>query len=669
MVSVARIIKSTDQECSFQAIQIIRKPIVSELNYQSGATAGESVRVLLIEDDPGYSKTIQALISGNRESIEVEVADHLAEGLDRLTKGGIDLVLLDLSLPDSDGMLTLIRTRKHVPHLPIVILTGCDDEEIALEAAQAGAQDYLVKDQIDLNLLRRTLRYAIERQRAELVLREQAELLDAARDAILVQDLEGRILYWNRAAERLYGWTREEILGTKLRDWVDDATLAKWGDKFNEIRRTVLNQGEWMGELENYTKDGRMLIVECRCALMRDADDRPKSVLVINTDITEKKQIESQFLRMQRMESVGALASGIAHDLNNWLSPILTSIHTLQQRFTDPNSQKWLAIIRNSAERSRDLVDQILTFARGKGGERMALNTAYLVSDVAKILGETLPKNVALKVELPGDLWSVLGDATQLHQVLMNLCINARDAMPGGGALKIEAANTVLSEDDVWMINDVRPGKYIQVSVQDTGVGMNQELIDHAFEPFFTTKENGLGTGLGLSITLGIVRGHGGFISIASAVGKGSHFKVYLPASDVAAGVVQPQAETPAPMGNGELVLVVDDEEDIREITVATLESCGYRALGATGRQEALALFAERRSEIELMIADLALPDLDDHFFGNSLLGSIKIIGTSGLRSRAQIELAKKAGIETMLWKPYTAEQLLVAIEENLTRP
>ncbi len=409
---------------------------MSELNYQSGPIRGESVKVLLIEDNPLYSKTIQALISSSREPIEVEVADHLSEGLDRLTKGGIDLVLLDLSLPDSDGMLTLVRTRQHVPHLPIVILTGCDDEEVALQAAQAGAQDYLVKDQIDLNLLRRTLRYAIERQRADLALREQAELLDAARDAILVQDMDGRILFWNRAAERLYGWTREEILGTNLRDWVDETTLTRWADKFNEIRRAVLEQGEWMGELENFTKDGRKLIVECRCALMRDADEQPKSVLVINTDITEKKRIESQFLRMQRMESVGALASGIAHDLNNWLSPILTSIHTLQQRFTDPNSQKWLAIIRNSTERSRDLVDQILTFARGKGGERMALNTIHLISDVAKIVGETLPGNIVLKVDLPEDPWGILGDATQVHRVLMNLCINARDAMPGDGAVR-----------------------------------------------------------------------------------------------------------------------------------------------------------------------------------------------------------------------------------------
>jgi two-component system, cell cycle sensor histidine kinase and response regulator CckA len=478
-------------------------------------------------------------------------------------------------------------------------------------------------------------------------------------------------LFWNRAAERIYGWTREEIVGTNLHSWVSDAVLSKWADRTQEIRRVVLEHGEWVGELENYTKDGRTLIVECRCALMRDADGKPRSILVINTDITEKKQLESQFLRMQRMESIGALASGIAHDLNNWLSPILTSIHTLQQRFTDPNSQKWLAIIQNSAERSRDLVDQILIFARGKGGERLALNTAHLISDVAKIVGETMPRDIRLNLGLPERLWPVLGDATQIHQVLMNLCVNARDSMAaGGGTLRVAAANVVLSEDDVWMVDDVRAGRFVRISVEDTGVGMSHELIDRVFEPFFTTKENGLGTGLGLSITLGIVRGHGGFINIASAPGRGSQFEVYLPAADVTA-IVQPPAVAATATtltGKGELVLVVDEEEDIREITVATLESCGYRALGAMGSRDALALCAERAAEIKLMIADLALSSLDERFFSNSLLGSMKIIGTSGLRSRAQMERAKKAGIEIMLWKPYTAEQLLAAIAKYLNQ-
>src|SRR5262249_12003354 len=363
-------------------------------------------------------------------------------------------------------------------------------------------------------------------------LREQAELLNTARDAILVQDLDGRVLFWNRAAERIYGWTQDEILGKRFGDWVDDPLLTRWENKSREIRTSLIEHGEWAGEMENYTKDGRTLIVECRCVLMADADGRPKSILVINTDITEKKRFEVQFLRMQRMESIGALASGIAHDLNNWLSPILTSIHTLQQRFTDSNSQKWLSIIRKSAERSRDLVDHVLTFAKGKEGERVTLNTIRLLTDAAKIVSETLPRNFSIEADLPEDLWGVVGDATQIHQVLMNLCLNARDAMPEGGKLSLSAANIVLSEDDVWMIENAKSGRYVQISVADTGIGMNQELIDRAFEPFFTTKKDGLGTGLGLSITLGIVRSHGGFINVASAIGQGAKFIVHLPASD-----------------------------------------------------------------------------------------------------------------------------------------
>jgi nitrogen-specific signal transduction histidine kinase/CheY-like chemotaxis protein len=407
-------------------------------------------------------------------------------------------------------------------------------------------------------------------------------------------------------------------------------------------------------------------MVECRCSLMRNEMGKPKSILITNTDITEKKRLEAQFLKMQRMESIGALASGIAHDLNNWLSPILTSIHTLQLRFTDPNSQKWLSIIRKSAERSRDLVDQVLIFAKGKGGERVTLNTSRLISDVAKIVSETLPRGHQLEVNLPEYLWGVLGDATQLHQVLMNLCLNARDAMTEGGTLSISAANAVLCEDDLWMIEEVKPGKYVQITVKDTGAGMTQETVDRIFEPFYTTKRDGLGTGLGLSITLGIVRSHGGFINVTSSVGQGSQFTVLLPASEVVIeeGAI---AETSVPGGKGELVLVIDDEEDIREITVATLESCGYRALGAVSGQDALSLCSERKLEVKIMIADLALPSLNDEFFRNSLLDKIKIIGTSGLRSQEQIEIAKRAGIETMLWKPYTAQQLLAAIEKNLS--
>jgi PAS domain S-box-containing protein len=760
----------------------------------------ELTKVLLIEDDPLYAQALKDLITAHRWLFEFELADSLKSGLRRLSEGEIDLVLLDLSLPDSAGMATVRTVRDHSPQTPIIVLTGCDDEEIALQAMQSGAQDYLVKDQIDFQLLRRAMRYAIERQRGELALREsqtklyliadsapevitlfdlkerklvyvnrqvqntlgyspeqlqqaplaslahpddlaklveiyrrawtlelgevveavyrvkhangewrwmsseitvlihgegkgvpqvlsatrditerklyeeklreQAELLNCAQDAILTLDREGRVLFWNKAAERIYGWTAEEVAGTRLDDWVNEEALKKWTEKDAEIKRGLLEHGEWMGELGHFTKDGRPIVVESRCALMRDAEGRPKSVLVINTDITEKKRLEDQFLRMQRLESIGALASGIAHDLNNWLAPIMLSLHTLQQRFTDANSQKWLSLIRKSVERSRDLIDQVLTFAKGAVGERAPLRTSNIVADVAKIVREVVPGDISLDLDLPENLWSVIGDATQVHQVMMNLCINARDAMPGGGKLLITAANQLLDEDDVRANDGVKPGRFVEISVTDTGIGMSPELMDRAFEPFFTTKENGLGSGLGLSTALGIVRSHGGFINVTSAVGKGSQFRVYLPATESKAeGLLEEKEESP-PTGHGELILVVDDETEAREVTRATLELSGYRTLGARDGQEALSLYSQHRDEIELVVTNFLLPHQDGVSLGGALRHlnpRLGIIVTSGLHSQEQIEAAKRAGIRTILWKPYTAQQLLKAMANNLT--
>ncbi len=762
----------------------------------------ELTKVLLIEDDEFYVRSLKDLIAANQGLFEVETADCLKSGLSRLSEGGIALVLLDLSLSDSIGVTTLRRVCDHSPHIPVIVLTSCDDEDVALQTMQSGAQDYLVKGQIDGPLLRRAMQYALERKRSEVALREsqatlqliadstpeiisifdlkereliyvnrqvqnilgyspeqlrqislpalahpddyaelaqifrifrnvgamelgevvelayrvrhadgewrwlsseftvfmreeeeesqqllitshditerkryeeklheQAELLDCAQDAIMVQDLEGRILYWNRAAERIYGWTAEEAVGARISDWVNEETRNQWAEKRTGMWRNILECGEWMGEQEHFTKDGRTIIVESRCTLMRDAEQRPRSVLVINTDITEKKRLEAQFLRVQRLESIGALASGIAHDLNNWLAPIMMALHTLQQRFTDANSQKWLSLIRNSAERSRDLVDQVLTFAKGTIGERLALGTSHLIADVAKMFGETVPRNISLEVDLPEDLWSVIGDATQIHQVMMNLCINARDAMPNGGKLLITATNVILSEDDLWMVSDIKPGKFVQISVIDSGTGMTPELMDRAFEPFFTTKENGLGSGLGLSTALGIVRSHGGFINATSSAGKGAQFGVYLPASDCEPARLIEDKEESLPAGHGELILVVEDEAEMREITRATLESSGYRTLGATNGQEALSLYAQYEAEIKLVLANLALLQLDGVSLGAALRRlnpSIRIIVTSGLHSQEQIEAANRAGIETILWKPFTAQQLLNAMAKNL---
>jgi signal transduction histidine kinase len=250
----------------------------------------------------------------------------------------------------------------------------------------------------------------------------------------------------------------------------------------------------------------------------------------LNGEGVEKNRLEAMVLEAQRMESVGALASALAHDLNSALAPILMGLGALQQKCADEESCRWLSLMRRSAEQGKDLVERVLAFARGAESERALLRTAELIGDVARILKETLPKNIDFQIRIPNDLWSVIGDAAQLGQVLMNLCINARDAMPAGGKLMIRARNRYLVEEERRLAPGAPQQRYVRVTVADTGAGIPREVVDRVFDPFFTTKEKGKGTGLGLGAVLAIVRIHGGFISLFSKVGKGTEFKVYLPA-------------------------------------------------------------------------------------------------------------------------------------------
>ncbi|MBD0325238.1 MAG: PAS domain S-box protein [Pyrinomonadaceae bacterium] len=510
------------------------------------------------------------------------------------------------------------------------------------------------------------IRYDItERKRAEERIREQAALLDKAQDAILVRDLEDRILFWNKGAENIYGWSAEEAVGQNAREILFKGSLTQ----FEKARELLLERGEWAGELEQVTKAGDGITVESRWTLVRDDGNEPQSVLVINTNITEKKKIEAQFLRAQRMESIGTLAGGIAHDLNNVLSPILMSVDMLRLKLTDEGSQQFLKVLQASAERGADMIKQVLSFARGVQGERIPIEPRYLIKDVTKILEDTLPKSIHIKYHIPQTLWPVSADATQIHQVLMNLCVNARDAMPQGGQLTIRAENVTLDENYVRMHLEAKPGKYVMMTVIDTGFGIAPEMLNKIFEPFFTTKEMGKGTGLGLSTALTIVRSHGGFVNVYSEAGKGTQFAVYLPAIEIGA-TEQAEKERPElPVGHGELVLVVDDEEAIREITKGTLETFGYKVLTAGDGTEAVALYAAHRDEIKIVLTDMMMPFMDGPATIRALQKlnpQVKIIAASGLAANEKAAEAASAGVKTFLAKPYTAEKLLTALSNIL---
>ena len=497
-----------------------------------------------------------------------------------------------------------------------------------------------------------------ERKRAEEQIREQAALLDQAQDAILVRDLDQNILFWNKGAEHLYGWTSEEAVGQNAAELMYKERSAQ----FEVARRAVVQNGEWKGEVHQSRRDGTEIIVESRWTLVRDESGSPTSILVINTDITEKKRMEGQFLRAQRMESIGTLAGGIAHDLNNVLSPILMAIDMLQLKATDEASKKWFDVLRANAERGGNMVRQVLSFARGVEGERVALQPKHLIKEIVKILRETLPKSIEINFKIPDDLWIISADATQMHQVLMNLCVNARDAMPEGGSISIKAENIVVDENYARMHLEAKPGRFVVVSVSDTGPGMSQEIQSRIFEPFFTTKEMSKGTGLGLSTALTIVKSHGGFINVYSELHKGSVFALYLPALD-APGAIDPVAlQTDLPLGRGELILVVDDEESIREITRGTLETFGYSVVTASDGTEALALYADKKNEIAAVLTDMVMPFMDGPATIRALHRmnpKVRIIAASGLGTGQRAGEGVLEGVSVFLNKPYTAEKLL----------
>lgn len=880
-------------------------------------------RVLLVEDDPLHAQIIEEMIASIGAPFEMVVAGRFSEMIERLGASEADLVLLDLELPDSSGLETYLRLREQTPDLPVIILTATGSDEIAKNALDAGAQDYLVKWQLNAHLLQRSIQHAVDasqdvterrqsertlreseerlrlamtaarmgawewnlasnrligdeyiqelvdirtgglealldqvclddrilvteearkvlaggevhdlqfrildqaeklrwvqasarglmgmsgrpervigvlqeitgwkqteeyyrllnsavqnsldgilittaqfdspgpviisvnpalcamtgyrqeeligatpsllqgpkpipdlfgemreqlirgesvseetvnyrkdgteysvewqispvrdqsgevthfisiqrnisaRRRSEERLRQQATLLDGAQDAIIIRDIEEGIIYWNRGAERLYGWTAEEVRGRTLKELLHREVPRE----YEKARANLDAHGKWHGELHQLTKDGRELIVECRWTAIYDANNRLKSILVINTDVTEKKRLETMAMRAQRLESIGALASGMAHDLNNVLAPILMALHTLQQRFTDENSQRWLSLIHKSAERGRDLIDQVLSFAKGVEGERAPLQISLLISDIEKILKETLPRNIELQVIVPEGLWTVIGDTTQIHQVLMNLCINARDAMPSGGRLLIKARNRYLVEEEERLVTNPKQKQYVRITVADTGVGISPEILDRVFDPFFTTKGKGQGSGLGLSMVQGIVRGHGGFVNVLSQPEKGTEFKIYLPAQDLPVLEIVAGPEIDLPAGNGELILVVDDEADIREVTSRTLEDNGYRVLVARDGVEAIEIFREHSGEIRLVLTDMVMPNLDGPGAIRALKEinpGVRVVATSGVKTTGKLAEATREGVKTFLPKPYTADLLLSVIAETL---
>lgn len=502
--------------------------------------------------------------------------------------------------------------------------------------------------------------------RADEQIHSQGTLLDISRDAIFVRNFSNRIIYWNAGAARMYGWRAAEALGKTI----NELDLAVDPKESARALKAVQEQEDWTGELRQKSRDGREWVVQSRWTMMRERDGKPKAILVVNTDITEKKKLETQLLRSQRMESIGTLASGLAHDLNNVLAPIMMALEFLRDNVKDKGLQTCLQTLEMCSLRGASIIRQLLMFARGVEGERLLLNPKHLIVEMERIARETFSRSIQIRTVLPGEPCILLGDATQIQQVLMNLCLNARDAMPRGGTLTVSMEKRVLDQAGARIHLKAEPGPYVVISVSDTGTGIPPELMDKIFDPFFTTKPLGQGTGLGLATALGIAEKHGGFIHVESVPEKGTTFDVFFPAA------VSEEDDTSKDwgravltQGNGELVLVVDDEPAVRRLAETILSRNGYRTVLAADGGEGLSLYEQHRNEIKLVVSDLMMPQMDGPSFIRALReqgAGVKAIIITGLGEEGRIGDARAAGVDAIMNKPFTAEQLLTQMKQLL---
>ncbi len=495
-------------------------------------------------------------------------------------------------------------------------------------------------------------------------------------DGIIVwdRDLLAGTLWWNDSFLTTFGFAAGEIpasvefksgrIHPEDRDRVLGSIDAAIGD----------GTESWSAEYRFQRRDGNYAFVQDRGYILRDASGRGVRIVGGMRDLTEQRKLEAQYLRAQRMESIGTLAGGIAHDLNNVLAPIMMAVELLKlETGDDPRRRKILDAIHVSSRRGADLVRQVLSFARGLDGERVVLRLRRLINDLEAIISETFPRSIHITLQVPEDLWPVVGDATQLHQVLLNLAVNARDAMPQGGTLALTAANVTIDDQYAGTNPDVKTGAYVLLQVTDTGMGIPPEVRERIFEPFFTTKEFGKGTGIGLTTVHTIIKSHGGFLKVESEVGRGTSFQVYLPA-DPETSAAEPPVPAPSEItrGHGELVLVIDDETAIRDVTRQTLETFGYRVVLAADGAEGIALYAQRPAEIALVITDMMMPVMDGSATIQVLTRinpAIKIIAASGLAVAENVAKATGAGAQDFLAKPFTAQTLRQLVRTVLDRP
>lgn len=628
--------------------------------YQDGGN-----KILLVNDN--LDQLLLMKFQLEREGYQILTANNGVEGLDIAKRVYPDLIISDVMMPDMSGieMCRQIRATPDLYNTPFLLASAiCVDSASAVEGLKIGADDYLEIPYDSERLIAKTARI-LERKHDED--RRLASIVDSSGDAIIGETLDGIITNWNASAERMYGYSAAEAIGRHI------SFISPPGceDELTEILEKI-RQGEVLQNLEavRVRKDGRRVDVSISISPIKGKGGRLVGISTIARDNTEHKQLEEQLRQSHRLEAVGQLAGGIAHDFNNLLTVIAghSQLALMKLHAEDPLREN-LQEINKASDRAAALTRQLLAFSRKQVLQPKILNFNFVFAEIEKMLGRIIGEDIELRTILAPDLGSIKCDPGQIEQVVMNLAINARDAMPEGGQLTIETRNTVLDEACRNKYPYIRPGRFIEVCVTDTGIGMDEKTQRRIFEPFFTTKEIGKGTGLGLSTVYGIVKQSGGYIWAYSEVGKGATFKVYLPRVDEKAQVYNSGIEPQESMKGTEVILLAEDEKSVRQLVRDILKGSGYEVLEAANGDAALLLCEGHQGAIHLLIMDIVMPgmrgrELTDRLA--SLRPEMKVLYMSGYK----VDPAVRQGIlesgVSFLQKPFTPYALTSKVREVL---
>jgi PAS domain S-box-containing protein len=636
------------------------------------------IRVLIIEDNPEQVHLLETgLGAATKPPFQVECVGTLSEAIQRIAGGNLDVILLDLNLPDSRGLDTVVKIHAQNSSLPIVVLTGSYDEALATNTLLHGAQDYLLKGFVDHNILSRSMRYAIERKRAEEeIVRAHAkneQLLSAITSILICVDSAGFITHWNKVAEQTFGISRRETVGKLFSEcgiqWTAPDVLSLITSCLSK------NTPGSLDDIGFKYPDGRDGLLGITVIPVREREKEGVGFVLFGADITEKKQAEEEKTKLeehvrqvQKMESLGTLAGGIAHDFKNILGPIMGYTEMIMRTYPARNKDyDRLEKILKSAYRAKDLVDQILTFSRKNDESRVAINFSELADEALALLKEVLPSSIEIVLDLEKDVGTIVANPTQILQVIMNLCINAGYAMrENGGKLAISVKRIDANDDFIKLHTDLKPGSYVQLSVSDTGSGISSEVLPRIFDPFFTTKPIGDGSGMGLAVVHGIVNGHGGIIEASSKIGEGTVFNVYLPHTVRGPGEKKVEG-TGVPHGT-ERIMVVDDDVNHADMLADMLESLGYQIEKKTSSVKALELFTADPNHFNLVMVDQIMPKITGTKLAVEMMKirpDLPIILCTG-SYLSTLKEAHSIGIRKCLEKPVSITELARAIREIL---